>query len=165
MVGGVLLPCPRNRCPRCRYHQGVSRNLQHATSAAVLADVGARTLQFDDVIASFNTALQATIPHDAENELYEESMLKGEQGFEAALALCPDLNTVGIKSWVHGPDTHSVDHEPIMGRCLFTENAYVATGFNSQGIQLGPGIGRAMADCTALSHRHLVNNPMRRHYS
>ena len=50
--------------------------------------------------------------------------------------------SVGVKSWVHGPDTHSVDHEPIMGRCLFTENVYVATGFNSQGIQLGPGIGR-----------------------
>ena len=87
-----------------------------------------------------------TIPHDAENELYEENYDKGSQSFEAALQLCPDLQEVGIKAMVHGPDNHSVDHEPLMGRCAFTENVYVATGFNSQGIQLAPGIGQAMAD-------------------
>ena len=87
-----------------------------------------------------------TIPHDAENELYEEDYEKSAHSFEAALQLCPDLQHVGIKAFVHGPDTHSVDHEPIMGRCAFTENVYVATGFNSQGIQLGPGIGQAMSD-------------------
>ena len=38
-------------------------------------------------------ASPSTIPHTAENELYEESMMKGEDGFEAALALCPELNT------------------------------------------------------------------------
>ena len=32
-----------------------------------------------------------------------------------------------------------------MGRAPFTENVFVATGFNSQGIQTGPGVGIAMA--------------------
>ena len=84
-----------------------------------------------------------TIPHDAENELYEENYDKGTNSFEAVLKLCPELNNVGIKTFVHGPDTHSVDHEPLMGRCAFTKNVYVATGFNSQGIQLGPGVVRS----------------------
>ena len=46
----------------------------------------------------------------------------------------------------HGPDTHSVDHEPVMGRAPRTDNLWVATGFNSQGIQTGPGVGLAMAE-------------------
>ena len=47
---------------------------------------------------------------------------------------------------MHGPDTHSVDHEPVMGRAPRTDNLWIATGFNSQGIQTGPGVGLAMAE-------------------
>ena len=49
------------------------------------------------------------------------------------------------------PDTHSVDHEPVMGRAPRTENLWVATGFNSQGIQTGPGVGLAMVRGTISS--------------
>ena len=62
------------------------------------------------------------------------------------MALVPELAEVGIKQWIHGPDTHSVDHDPIMGRAPHTNNLFVATGFNSQGIQTGPGVCIVMAD-------------------
>ena len=47
---------------------------------------------------------------------------------------------------LHGPDTHSVDHAPVLGRVPGADNAFVATGFNSQGIQCGPGAGVALAE-------------------
>ena len=34
---------------------------------------------------------------------------------EAATELIPSMNSTGIKSFIHGPDTHSPDHYPIMG--------------------------------------------------
>jgi len=96
------------------------------------------------LVAARNAA-GGDVPADAHGELYDESIAKLENGLEAALELVPALAQAGIKQWVHGPDTHSVDHEPILGRAAFTHNLYVATGFNSQGIQTGPGVGQAMA--------------------
>lgn len=89
---------------------------------------------------------QGFVPADAADELYEESFDKVGDGLDAAMALIPPLAETGIKQWVHGPDTHSCDHDPIMGRAESTTNLYVATGFNSQGIQTGPGVGVAMAN-------------------
>ncbi len=85
------------------------------------------------------------VPADAADELYEESLDKLALGLESAMELAPQLGEVGIKQWVHGPDTHSVDHDPILGRAPFFNNLFVATGFNSQGIQTGPGVGAALA--------------------
>ena len=64
----------------------------------------------------------------------------------AAMSLVPSLAQTGIKQMVHGPDTHSVDHEPVLGRAPETDNLWVATGFNSLGIQLGPGVGHALSE-------------------
>jgi hypothetical protein len=86
------------------------------------------------------------IPADAENELYDDSVDKASDSLESALELVPSLGKAGVKQFLHGPDCHSADHEPIMGRAPGTANLYVASGFNSQGIQTGPGVGRAMAE-------------------
>eukprot|EP01079_Euglenida_sp_SAG-EU17-18_P012081 gene12081-2203_t len=45
-----------------------------------------------------------------------------------------------------GPDTHSADHSPVMGRTPGVDNMFVATGFNSHGIQTGAGVGKAIAE-------------------
>eukprot|EP00658_Telonema_sp_P-2_P061210 TRINITY_DN49946_c0_g1_i1.p1 TRINITY_DN49946_c0_g1~~TRINITY_DN49946_c0_g1_i1.p1 ORF type:complete len:311 (-),score=74.42 TRINITY_DN49946_c0_g1_i1:133-1065(-) len=75
--------------------------------------------------------LEGHVPGDAENELYETELDKMPDGLEAAMALIPSLTEVGIKGGIHGPDTHSADHEPIMGRLPMLQNAFVATGFLS----------------------------------
>ena len=41
----------------------------------------------------------------------------------------PVLGTVGIKQWLHGPDTHSTDHSFLVGRLPGCSNAYIGTGF------------------------------------
>lgn len=83
---------------------------------------------------------------DAKNELYQESMEKAGEWMEHAMEDVPVLNEVGVKQWLHGPDTHSTDHMPLIGRIPGTENAYLSTGFNSLGIQLGPGAGVGLTE-------------------
>ena len=86
------------------------------------------------------------VPAGASHELYTGTTDKMESGLMAAMGLVPALAEQGIKQLLHGPDTHSVDHEPLLGRAPRTDNLWVATGFNSLGIQLGPAIGLAMAE-------------------
>ena len=83
---------------------------------------------------------------DASHELYEASTDKMEAGLLSAMSLIPQLGDVGIKQMVHGPDTHSVDHEPVLGRAAGTDNLWIATGLNSLGIQTGPAIGLALSE-------------------
>ena len=45
----------------------------------------------------------------------------------AAMSLIPSLDECGIKQMVHGPDTHSVDHEPLLGRAPQTDNLWYGT--------------------------------------
>ena len=45
----------------------------------------------------------------------------------AAMSLVPSLAECGIKQMVHGPDTHSVDHEPLLGRAPQTDNLWYVT--------------------------------------
>mmetsp|Transcript_32574 Transcript_32574/g.82059 ORF Transcript_32574/g.82059 Transcript_32574/m.82059 type:complete len:941 (-) Transcript_32574:76-2898(-) len=98
-----------------------------------------------DVVRARN-ANTVPMPRDAEHEVYEESFEKAGRWLEAAMEHVPSLNEVGLKQWLHGPDTHSADHSPIIGRMPGTDNCFLATGFNSQGIQCGPGAGLALAE-------------------
>ena len=91
-------------------------------------------------------SLSGVTPHDAANELFEDSVEKAGDWFEGALENCPVLAETGIAQWLHGPDTHSPDHSFLMGPCGGVGNVFVASGFNSQGIQTGPGVGLAMAE-------------------
>jgi len=89
---------------------------------------------------------EVLVPATASHELYDDADEKVEDALMNAMGLCPALANCGIKQNVHGPDTHSVDHEPLLGRAPFTDNVWVATGFNSLGIQTGPGVGLALAE-------------------
>lgn len=83
---------------------------------------------------------------EAEHEVYPESIDKAGPWLDFALDDVPSLGGLGIKEWLHGPDTHSCDHSPLIGLIPGADNSYVATGFNSQGIQCGPGVGVGIAE-------------------
>jgi 4-methylaminobutanoate oxidase (formaldehyde-forming) len=89
---------------------------------------------------------ESLVERSASNELYEESYEKFSPHIEEIMGLVPILEESGMKAWIHGPDCHSIDHSPIMGQLGPTQNAYVATGFNSQGIQASLGAGLAMSE-------------------
>ncbi|KAJ9459804.1 4-methylaminobutanoate oxidase (formaldehyde-forming) [Diplonema papillatum] len=79
-------------------------------------------------------------------ELYEEDLDKSLDGLERAMESIPQLQSTGMKASVHGADTHSVDHLPMIGKVPGSANVFVACGFNSQGIQTGYGVGQLLSE-------------------
>eukprot|EP01135_Chromosphaera_perkinsii_P011828 Nk52_evm19s2506 gene=Nk52_evmTU19s2506 len=86
------------------------------------------------------------VEREACNELFEGSLEKFSPWIDEILDVVPALASSGIKSWVHGPDCHSIDHGAILGKIWGLDNVFVACGFNSQGIQCGPGAGVALTE-------------------
>lgn len=64
---------------------------------------------------------------------------------EAALELCPALETVGIQHFMNGPESFTADTRPLVGQTE-VNGLFVAAGMNSVGVMSSAGIGRALAD-------------------
>lgn len=64
---------------------------------------------------------------------------------EAALELCPSLETVGIQHFMNGPESFTADTRPLVGETS-VDGLFVAAGMNSVGVMSSAGIGRALAD-------------------
>ncbi len=64
---------------------------------------------------------------------------------EAALRLCPALETAGIQRFMNGPESFTHDTGPLIGEAPGTDGLFVAAGMNSVGIMSSAGIGRALA--------------------
>ncbi len=64
---------------------------------------------------------------------------------EAALQLCPSLETVGIQHFMNGPESFTADTRPLVGE-THVDGLFVAAGMNSVGVMSSAGIGRALAD-------------------
>ncbi|MEO3413201.1 FAD-dependent oxidoreductase [Roseovarius sp. CAU 1744] len=65
---------------------------------------------------------------------------------QAALDLCPVLQTTGIQHFMNGPESFTHDTRPLIGAAPAADNVFVATGMNSVGVMSSAGIGRALAD-------------------
>lgn len=63
---------------------------------------------------------------------------------EAALDLCPALETVGIQHFMNGPESFTADTRPLVGETPL-DGLFVAAGMNSVGVMSSAGIGRALA--------------------
>ncbi|MEM6623937.1 MAG: FAD-dependent oxidoreductase [Pseudomonadota bacterium] len=64
---------------------------------------------------------------------------------EAALALCPALETTGIQHFMNGPESFTADTRPLVGE-THVDGLFVAAGMNSVGVMFSAGVGRALAD-------------------
>lgn len=64
---------------------------------------------------------------------------------QAALDLCPALETVGIQHFMNGPESFTADTRPLVGETN-VDGLFVAAGMNSVGVMSSAGIGRALAD-------------------
>jgi 4-methylaminobutanoate oxidase (formaldehyde-forming) len=65
---------------------------------------------------------------------------------QAALALVPALETVGIQRFMNGPESFTVDTRPLIGETPEIDGLFVAAGMNSVGVMSSAGIGRVLAD-------------------
>lgn len=66
--------------------------------------------------------------------------------FEMLLERVPAIQDVGINTFFNGPESYTPDGKYVLGNVPGCDNYFVAGGFNSTGIQSGPGAGKALAD-------------------
>ncbi len=64
----------------------------------------------------------------------------------------PLLETAGIQLFFNGPESFTPDNRYYLGEAPEMKNLFVATGFNSIGIQSSGGAGRVLADWIKNSH-------------
>ena len=65
---------------------------------------------------------------------------------EKMLDRIPAIQNVGIRKFFNGPEAYTPDGRYVMGEVPEVRNYFVAGGFNSTGIQSGPGVGMALAE-------------------
>ncbi|MCP3392251.1 FAD-dependent oxidoreductase [Bradyrhizobium sp. CCGB12] len=69
-----------------------------------------------------------------------------ERSLSHALELIPLLADLGIRHFLNGPESFTPDNRFILGEAPNVANLYVAAGFNSQGIVMSAGVGKAMSE-------------------
>jgi len=73
-----------------------------------------------------------------------------EDHLDAVLEKCiervPALGDAGIRTFFNGPEGYTPDGRYYLGEDPQIENLFIAAGFNSSGIQNGPGAGMALAE-------------------
>src|SRR6185437_4345009 len=64
----------------------------------------------------------------------------------------PVLGETGLQVFFNGPESFTPDNRYLLGEAPELKNLYVATGFNSVGIQSSGGAGKVLAEWIAQSH-------------
>lgn len=91
-----------------------------------------------------------------------------EDHLDAVLEKCiervPVLGDIGIRKFFNGPEGYTPEGRYYLGEDPNIEKLFVAAGFNSSGIQNGPGAGMALAEWIIKGHppRDLVDVDVRR---
>lgn len=86
------------------------------------------------------------IPDDHEFETFPEDYDHFEPVLEKAVARMPLLETAGIALFFNGPESFTPDDRYYLGEAPFVDDLFVATGFNSIGIQSSGGVGKVLAN-------------------
>ncbi|WP_206378112.1 FAD-dependent oxidoreductase [Sneathiella limimaris] len=63
-----------------------------------------------------------------------------------AMKRIPALEETGIHTWFNGPESFTPDDRYMLGQSPEIENLFIASGFNSIGIQSAGGAGKVLAD-------------------
>ena len=63
-----------------------------------------------------------------------------------AIQILPCLQKAGIAKFFNGPESFTPDLLFMIGEIQGLKNCFVSTGYNSEGIEYGPGAGRALAE-------------------
>ncbi|SLN44597.1 4-methylaminobutanoate oxidase (formaldehyde-forming) [Roseovarius albus] len=71
---------------------------------------------------------------------------------EAAMERVPALASSGIRKFFNGPECFTPDAKHYLGPITDVKGLWVVAGFNSTGIQNGPGAGRALAEWIMAGH-------------
>jgi 4-methylaminobutanoate oxidase (formaldehyde-forming) len=86
------------------------------------------------------------IPEDFAFETLPPDMAHFEAILMPAITRLPILETAGIKTWFNGPESFTPDDRYLLGPVAEVKDLFVATGFNSIGIQSSGGAGKVLAE-------------------
>lgn len=89
------------------------------------------------------------IAEDFEFDQLPEDMDHFEPILERAIGRLPALEHLGIRTFFNGPESFTPDNRYYLGETPEVKGLFVATGFNSIGIQSAGGAGRVIADWIA----------------
>ena len=86
------------------------------------------------------------IPEDFEFDSLPEDVDHFEPILEKAIERMPVLAEAGIQTFFNGPESFTPDDRYLLGEAPEVKDLFVATGFNSIGIQSSGGVGKVLAD-------------------
>ena len=69
-----------------------------------------------------------------------------ELPYSKAMEILPDLANAGIQTFLNGPESFTPDLLFALGEAPGLPNCFISAGYNSEGIEFGPGAGRALAE-------------------
>ncbi|MBT3926291.1 MAG: FAD-dependent oxidoreductase, partial [Rhodospirillaceae bacterium] len=69
-----------------------------------------------------------------------------ELPYTKAMQILPDLENAGIGTFFNGPESFTPDLLFALGEAPGLPNCFISAGYNSEGIEFGPGAGRALAE-------------------
>ncbi|MDA0230743.1 MAG: FAD-dependent oxidoreductase [Proteobacteria bacterium] len=69
-----------------------------------------------------------------------------ELPYRKAMEILPDLENAGIATFMNGPESFTPDLLFALGEAPGLPNCFISAGYNSEGIEFGPGAGRALAE-------------------
>ena len=69
-----------------------------------------------------------------------------ELPYTKAMEILPDLENAGIATFMNGPESFTPDLLFALGEAPGLPNCFISAGYNSEGIEFGPGAGRVLAE-------------------
>jgi 4-methylaminobutanoate oxidase (formaldehyde-forming) len=86
-----------------------------------------------------------SVPDDFAFSLLEPDWDHFAPPLEEGLCRLPPLRSVGIETFVNGPEGFTPDGNPLVGELPGASGVYICAGFNSSGLAYGGGVGEALA--------------------
>jgi len=97
----------------------------------------------------------AGIPADFSFDALPDDFDHFEPMLEQAMHRIPVLKTAGIQTFFNGPESFTPDNRYYLGEAPEVRGVFVATGFNSTGIQSSGGAGKVLAEWIRDGHPSL----------
>ena len=83
-------------------------------------------------------------PEKLEYHLFPEDYEHFDPILQNAMNRIPFMRTSGIRQFINGPESFTIDNSYIFGEAPDIKNLYMACGFNSSGIASSGGVGHAL---------------------
>lgn len=85
------------------------------------------------------------LPQNSAYVLFEEDWDHFEPMMQNAVHRIPALGAAGVRTFINGPESFTLDGAPLVGEAPEVHGLYIAAGMNSSGVVYGGGVGWALS--------------------